>query len=109
LSVIILIAWDLLKIDVYGFQTLCEDFFRHHPNHFISPIRISGSAVETLFSQYKYAAGGKLDAANYATVRAACMVRSIVTPHPSGKGYRDAAVSSTPVPLEKKKYNHSAK
>ena len=90
----ILVAWDLLKIDFYGFQAPCEDFFRHHSNHFVSPLRISGSAVETLFSQYKYAAGGKLDSANYSTVRAVCMVCSIVTPHPSGKGYKDASISS---------------
>ena len=55
-----------IKPDVYGFQSLCEDFFKHHPNHFISPIRISDSTLETIFSQYKYAAGGKLDTANYA-------------------------------------------
>ena len=102
-------AWDLLRIDVFGFQALCEDFLTHHPNHFISPLRVSGSAVETLFGQYKFASGGKLDAANYATARAACMVRNIVTPHHSGKGYRDATLSSMSVPLEKKKYNHTKK
>ncbi len=66
--------------------------------------------METLFGQYKFASGGKLDSSNYATARAACMVRNnIVTPHHSGKGYRDATIASMAVPLEKKKYNHSKK
>ena len=103
LDIVYFIAWDLLRIDVFGFQSLCEDFFTRHPHHFISPLRISGSAVETLFGQYKYACGGKLESSNYATARAACMVRSIVTPHHSGKGYRDAPLSGTTLPLEKNK------
>ena len=65
--------------------------------------------METLFGQYKFASGGKLDSSNYATARAACMVRDFVTPHHSGKGYRDAATTSMAVPLEKKKCNHSKK
>jgi hypothetical protein len=69
----------------------------------------SGSALETLFGQYKYAAGGKLDASNYATARAACLVRNIVTPHHRGKDYRDISLNSTATPLEKKKYNHTKK
>ena len=40
-------AWDLLMIDVYGFEAFCEDFLDNHPRHFISPLRISGSAIET--------------------------------------------------------------
>ena len=56
--------------------------------------------METLFGQYKFASGGKLDSSNYA--RVACMVRNIVTPHHSGKGYRDSAISSMSIPLEKK-------
>ena len=98
-------AWDLLRIDVYGFKIFTEDFLSWHPKHFISPLRISGSAIETLFSQFKYAAGGKLDASNYATARAACLIRSAVSVHHSAKGYRDAAIATQPLPLEKKKYN----
>lgn len=89
---------------VYSFQQFCTYFFQLHPHHFISPLRVSGSAVETLFGQYKYAAGGKLDAANYAT---ACLVKSAVsTCHHSGKGYRDAALNTQAPSLEKKKYHH---
>ena len=78
-------AWDLLRIDVYGFFAFTEDFIQQHPNHFIAPLRVSGSAMETLFSQYKQATGGKLNCHNYQTARAACLVRDVVTPHHSGK------------------------
>ena len=99
------VAWDLLKIDMYGFKSFTEDFLSRHPKHFISPLRVSGSAIETLFSQFKYAAGGKLDASNYATARVACLILSAVSVHHSAKGYRDAALATQAPPLEKKKYN----
>ncbi len=99
------LAWDLLRIDVYGFRGFSKYFFIQHPNHFISPLRVSGSAVETLFSQYKYAAGGKLDSSNYATARGACLIRSAVSVHHSDKGYRDTTIGSATPHLEKKKYD----
>jgi len=103
-------AWDLLRIDVYGFRAICEWFFKAYPTYFISPLRLSGSAIESLFGQYKHAAGGKLDAVNYATARAACLVRQSVSSHHSGKGYRDEALHTTEIPLKKKIYNkHTSK
>lgn len=69
-------ARDLLCIVVYGFRSFCTDFLTCHPKHFVSPLRVSESAVETLF---KFAAGGKLDASNYATSRAACLVQRAVS------------------------------
>ena len=33
-------AWDLLRIDVYGFFAFTEDFIPQHPNHFIAPLRV---------------------------------------------------------------------
>ena len=62
------LAWDLLRIDVFWFETLCKDFFKQFPNHFISPL-LSGSAVE--FSQLKFTTAGKLDAVNYRTAQSA--------------------------------------
>ena len=49
-----------------------------YPGYFLSPLRLSGSAVESLFGQFKYSSGGKLDAANYSTAHAACMVKPII-------------------------------
>ena len=87
-----LIAWDLLRIDIFGFRALCDDFTRQFPNHFISPLRISGSAVKSLFSQFKYSAAGKLDAANYQTAQASFLVKQAVQDHHSGTGYRDSSL-----------------
>ena len=111
LFISICIAWDLLRIDVYSFRAICEWFFKTYPTYFVSPLRLSGSAVESLFSQYKHAAGGKLDAVNYTTARAACLVRQSVAVHHSGKGYRDEALHTTEIPLKKTKYNkqHTSK
>lgn len=90
--IVYLIAWDLLRIDTFGFRALCEDFTHQFPNYFISPLRISGSAVESLFGQFKYSAAGKLDAANYQTAQASFLVRQAVQGHHSGTGYRDSSL-----------------
>ncbi len=64
-------AWDNLRIDVFG---ALQQFFHSLPwilfGSAKSLWRVSGSAVETLFSQYKYLSGNKLDAVNYTTSRA---------------------------------------
>jgi len=51
-------AWDLLRIDVLGFRAFTKWFFETYPDYFIAPLWLSGSAVESLFSQYKHNAGG---------------------------------------------------
>ena len=73
-----------------------------YPGYFISPLRLSGSAVESLFGQFKYSSGGKLDAANYSTARAACMVKQVVANHHSGQDYRDKELIISDLPLQKK-------
>uniref|UniRef100_A0A1X7V7C0 Uncharacterized protein n=1 Tax=Amphimedon queenslandica TaxID=400682 RepID=A0A1X7V7C0_AMPQE len=65
---------DLLRIDVNGFNPFCKYFLAKYPGYFISPLRITGCAVQTLFSPYKYSAGGKLDVANYSYTRAVSLV-----------------------------------
>lgn len=96
------IAWDNLRIDVHGFCALCKYFFDNHPGYFLSPLRISGSAVETLFGQYKYMAGAKLDASNYSSCRSKYLAKQAV--HHSGKFYRDQQLSIPVAPLQKKNY-----
>jgi len=78
---------------IYGFKVFCKHFFEQHPEYFISPLRISGSAIENLFSQFKHNAGRKLDAYNYATARYAHMVKQSASAHHSGSGYRDQTLS----------------
>lgn len=98
-------AWDLLRIVVYGFRAFCEWFLRTYPTYFVSPLHLSGSAVESLFSQYKFSAGGKLDAVNYATSRAAHLIKQCTAEHHSGRSYRDESLCFTETPLQKKSYN----
>ena len=94
-------SWDLLWIDIYGFRAFCKYFLETYPGYFVSPLRISGSAVESLFSQFKHNAGGKLDACNYVTARSAHLVQQCAASHHSGTGCRDET-------LKKKAYNSSS-
>ena len=91
---------------IYGFKNFCQDFFAKYPGYFIHPLRISGSAVESLFSQYKHNAGGKLDSCNYVTARCAHLVQQCAASHHSGTGYRDHTLSYMQLPLKKKIYGN---
>lgn len=97
--------YDLLRIDIHGFNLCCEHFLKEHPGYFVSPLRVSESAVETLFSQFKYSSGGKLDAANYGYSGAISLVKQVTSTHPSGKDYRDGQLHINNLPLTKKVYN----
>ncbi|XP_065911308.1 uncharacterized protein [Dysidea avara] len=102
-------TWDLLRVCIYGFKSFASNFLEKYPDHFISPVRLSGSAVETLFSQFKHTAGGKLSATNYANTRAAHLIKHCVTAHHSSVGYRDATLQLSECTLEKKQYNKKSK
>ena len=65
-----------------------------------------GSAVESLFSQYKHSAGEKLDSINYTAARAARLVRQLVATHRSGKGYQDENLHTTEITLKRKVYTN---
>lgn len=103
------LAFDLLRVDVYGFKAFCKDFFTRYPGYFISPLRLSGSAIESIFSQYKYCAGGKLDASNFATARASNLIQQTAASHHSGIGYRDNTLATASLPLKKKSYGKKIK
>ena len=83
-------TWDLLRFMFYGFTGFCEQFLQDHPGYTIYPIRLNGSAVETLFSQLKYASGGNLMSTNYASARASILVKGCVAGRNKGDDYRDA-------------------
>jgi hypothetical protein len=51
-------TWELMRIAHFGLQELVEDFLTEHPDYVIYPKRINGSAIESLFSQFKYISGG---------------------------------------------------
>ena len=86
-------TWDLLRLMFYGFTQFCDDFLtRHGDGYYVVPLKLNGSAVETLFSQFKSLSGGKLSGTNYPSVRKMFLSRRDVLGHrPSAAvaGYRD--------------------
>ena len=58
-----------MRICWYRFKSYCEEFFKVHPHAFVAPLRLNGSAIETVFSQLKHATGGNLTAVSYAPAR----------------------------------------
>eukprot|EP00733_Pompholyxophrys_punicea_P001526 Pompholyxophrys_punicea_v1_NODE_795_length_1280_cov_4.899756.p1 type:complete len:237 gc:universal NODE_795_length_1280_cov_4.899756:399-1109(+) len=50
-------TWDLLRLMVTGFLSFLADFFQKFPGYYIIPVRLNGSAIETLFSQTKQVKG----------------------------------------------------
>ena len=80
-------TWDLLRIMYYGFVGFCTDFFEKHPGYTIYPIRMNGSAVETVFSQLKYATGGNLISTNYASARSSILLRVCISGKYKGDDY----------------------
>lgn len=90
---------------VNGFVEFCQEFLQSYPDYYIVPVRINGSAVESYFSQLKYAARGQLSAVNYETAQAAIetsKAASMKRPHEAD--YRDAGLDIHPVQLKKHKY-----
>lgn len=75
---------------MYGFEGFCTDFLKRHPGYCIYPIRMNGSAVESLFSQLKYTTGGNLMATNYASARAVILTKGSISARKRGDDYRDA-------------------
>ena len=72
-----------------GFKGLCEDFLGRHPGCFIAPIRVNGSAVESLFSSLKYVSGGNLSSTNYASSLSSLITQRDIQKNPlAEKGYR---------------------
>jgi len=72
-------------------------------------MRLSGSVIETLFSQYKHTSGGKLSAANYSRARAAHLVEHCVSCHDWSKGYRDVPLQLSECVLGRKMYGSGSK
>lgn len=64
---VLLQTWDLLETMFNGFTGLCEELFAEHPGYYVIPVRISGSAIESVFSCLKYISGGNLSSVNYST------------------------------------------
>ena len=72
------------------------------------PLKLNGSAVETLFSQFKYIAGGKLSSLNYATAKRSVMLRRDIHGHNrANRGYRDVPLYVADAPLRRQQSRRS--
>ncbi len=78
----------------YGFKGLCEDFVTHNPGYFVVPVRISGSAIESVFSCLKYISGGNLSSANYNSSLSALVTQREISSNSKGEsGYRNITIN----------------
>lgn len=50
-----------------GFKELGLDILKEHSEYYLVPVRITGSAIESVFSSLKYISGGNLSAINYSS------------------------------------------
>ena len=88
------LSWQtfyLLRICVFGLRGLISDFSNYHDGgYYLVLSRITGSAVESLFSQIKYSAGGKLSAVNYPSAcNSVRLAADISSSHTGNSDYRD--------------------
>lgn len=58
-------TWDLTRLMYYGFTEFCKYFLEKFPGYYIWPLRLNGSAPETIFSQLKFSTNGQLSSVNY--------------------------------------------
>ena len=80
-------TWDLMRVTFYGFMEFTRSYLERHLQDglYIVPVRLNGSAVETLFSQMKYSAGGHLSSTNYSTAISSILIKKQVR----GQGVKD--------------------
>ena len=83
-------TWDLMKIMYYGFKDFTTLFLQTHKGYVIYPVRLNGSAIETVFSQLKGIAHGNLFARNYLSVLASLVTRGSVQSRKKRVQYRNA-------------------
>ena len=87
---------------MYGFQQFVTDFLKDCPDYYVVPLKMNGSAVETLFSQFKFESDGKLTSVNYSTARKCVLLeKDIRGSTKAARGYR-----STPLYVRDKKLEH---
>lgn len=98
-------TWDLLRVMYYGFRGFCSEFLQKHPGYTIHPIRFNGSAVETFFSQLKFATSGHLSGTNYATARSSVLTRGSVKGKRKNTDYRKVPLYIRQHSLQKKRYH----
>ena len=83
-------TWDLLRLMYYGFSELCHEFFDRFPGHYLIPLRINGSGLETIFSQLRFSTAGNLTSCNYGYALSSLTLRRFLHGHRGKYKYRKA-------------------
>lgn len=78
------------------------DFLQRHPGHHVNPKRLNGSAVETIFGQLKYIAGGQLTATTYQTAKASLLTKQCVHGTRTKDEYRSTPLFIRETTLQRK-------
>ena len=68
-----------------GLQICACIWCKKHLGHLISPLRVNGSAIESVFSSLKYIAGSHLSSTNYSTTLGAFVTQKETTINPIQK------------------------
>ena len=93
-----------MRLTFYGFKGFVDSFFYRHPGeeYYIVPVRLNGSALETLFPQLKYSTGGNLSSTKYASAISSLLVKRHVRGHNvKDKEYRNITYNLSSQPLKK--------
>jgi hypothetical protein len=93
-------TYDLLRICSYSFPAFCKEYLARNPGYYVVPMKINGRAIESLFSQFKYASGGKLSSITYETAKRSVMIRKNIHGPRVAKGYRDMPVYTHDIPFQ---------
>ncbi len=85
-----------MELLYFGFVGLCSDFTSRHgqSGHYIVPVKINGSAIESLFSRFKYDADGNLSAVNYETALSRFLTAASVDSKNKDNVYRGADINT---------------
>ena len=77
-------AWDLLLL----MCSVARVTILHRPTYYVVPVCMSGSAIESLFSRFKYDASGNLTAVNYESALSRFLTATSVESRNTDGGYR---------------------
>lgn len=79
-----------MKLMYWGFKDFITLFLKNHEGYVIYPVRLNGSAIETVFSQLKGITHGHLSARNYSSAVATLVTRGSIQNRKKRIQYRNA-------------------
>ena len=75
--------------------------------YYIVPLKLKGSATQTLFAQMKFNANGKLSTTNYATAKKVIVLKKDIHGQKYNVWEYDSVYTTQQVPLKRKDPHHA--